>query len=98
MNDQDYIRAGVELADGFQLSPYQGDEYFSLPHGNFVPPIIDCPQQCLDALAAQLYRQLLATPDSVERETAIELCNCILIDRDPTDNTIKSIVDSGELK
>ena len=98
----DYIRKAVELADGFSLSGLGGffiDLYVPAePFPYHIKVDLELPPPfMLDALAAQLYRQLLAAPDSVKRETAIEECNSTLIDCDPTDNTIKAIVDSKVL-
>lgn len=105
MNNQDYIRAGVELADGFQLA----DEgvFFSLPYGGFVPPVKNCPQQYLDALAAQLVRQVDTVAgiefDVTSRSSSMwspvedEFGNCKIGD-DRTMNTIKAIVNSRVLE
>ena len=107
MNDT--IRKAVELADGFQLSKLTNDgTYFSLPHGGFLPPIIDCPQQYLDALAAQLVRQV---DDNGGYAVVIKRASTIIhgandppifkhcsYGSDRTRNTIKAIVDSKILE
>ncbi len=101
MNDREYIRKAVELADGFQLT---GDgKHFSLPHGNYLPAIKNCPQQYLDALAAQLVRQV----DATNYEVRMQACATTIFyggkefwqlgGKGRTMNTIKAIVDSGVL-
>lgn len=110
MNDQAYIRAGVELADGFSTDEDDFDVYAALsPRG----------QRWLDALAAQLVRQVLATNKTYLIETLgrnrdfttkfffyAEKTGPISDDhpdpivisgKDHTMNTIKAIVDSKVL-
>jgi len=101
MTDQDYIKAAVELADGWTY--HDGD----CSHEETERWFIDCklPQVWLDALAAQLVRQV-----DVLNVTNLEIYNdgvyigtdhddnIIISDSDRTMNTIKAIVDSGKLK
>ena len=108
---KDYIKAAVEQADGFQLT--SDGRYFSLPDGGYVPPIDECPQQYIDALAAQLARQVDDTEYRLivsGRFTEIMQDNfedvkrmtskCIASSKGPNRsmNTIKVVVDSKVLK
>ena len=104
MNDQEYIKAGVGLADGW----LERDEFIIGPS-----PLMDyytpegIAQPILDALAAQLVRQVDALTDygfltDESRAAGIYHCgsgsNCVIADsEDRTLNTIKAIVDSGVL-
>jgi hypothetical protein len=105
MNDTDYIRKAVELADGWDLAEGQ----LTLPNGKFTYVTKnDFPQYYLDALAAQLVRQV----DALEgywilhdgHGMAIIHSNRIddgfpqrVQNSDRTLNTIRCIVDSGVL-
>ena len=107
----DYIKAGVELADGFAPEALQVSQTEDL--------VVGFEEQFfLDALAAQLVRQVDAlpspNPDYVRRTIlGIWADSASLIefvggtyeetlvdfdDNDRTMNTIKAIVDSGVLK
>jgi hypothetical protein len=100
MNDQDYIKAAVELADGWDMVGPQiiGEGAITLTRTN---------QMILDALAAHLVRQVDATHYLFESRNDGEaiVCNCdgsgkITKASEPYDrtrNTIKAIVDSGVL-
>ena len=117
MNDQDYIRKAVELADGYAATekywygPWYGpsDGYFDYdlePTGKRVQP-------ALDALAAQLVRQVDAIAPSVAFSCGFQ--GEVFMYEENTDkewdagygvrdevgdrtmNTIKAIVDSGVL-
>ena len=101
MNDQEYIKAGVGLADGW----LERDEFIIGPS-----PLMDyyapegIAQPILDALAAQLVRQVEAAECRVTFYGAY-----VSIERDDSEhdyvgvagqrtlNTIKAIVDSGVL-
>lgn len=68
MNDQDYIRKGVELADGFEIkNPTKleiecwGEQDILWVEDYGSCPINLIPQLVFDALAAQLVRQVDAT-------------------------------------
>ena len=108
MNDQDYIRKAVELADGWNEGP-QGlaggpvMESRSGYKGSFRE------QELLDALAAQLVRQV----EGREQQSLWVFTDHSVVDfwvggaaenrgyaegPDRTMNTIKAIVDSGVLK
>jgi hypothetical protein len=109
VTDTDYIREGVKLADGFQLT--NDERYFSMPHGGYVPTIDECPQQYIDALAAQLVRQveyaehIVAVTKEVTQikhvrdnySTHVHEPVARKSGPDRTLNTIKAIVDSGVL-
>ena len=98
MNDQDYIRKAVELADGFAPE--------ALQISNTDDMVVGFEEQFfLDALAAQLCRQVDALPMiwvCAENDTS-----CVqhsefgtrAVERGPdrTMNTIKAIIDSGVL-
>ncbi len=109
MNDQDYIRKAVELANGF------GGDSFSMwidALGTNIGSVSDYsePEQwALDALAAQLIRQVDATHhyavitdientqiEDWKSGTGIMIIKSNGYDR--TMNTIKAIVDSEILK
>ena len=104
MNHQDYIRAAIDLADGWKY--YDDDPYVDSPLGSaFLSPL---KEGVLDALAAQLVRQVDAknmvhlTVD--RRGVSINGLRQRLAreersgTQDRTMNTIKAIVDSGVLK
>ena len=101
----DYIRKAVELADGWHLN---GTVFGTPNDGPDLDDIKNITQQDLDALAAQLVRQV----DAIERWIVDAECDGTDIlddyDRgslkaqalgpDRTMNTIKAIVDSGVLE
>jgi len=99
MSDEEYIRKAVELADGWVLGR---NDVLHSPCGYFAD-LTD--QPVLDALAAQLVRQVDATDASwvvttskdahVMTDDGIQAAQAIGPDR--TMNTIKAIVDSGVL-
>jgi len=122
MNDQDYIRKAVDLVDNFDWSdrgyngiwielPDGSEELFQTHQGIVVVSHPYLQQYWLDALAAQLVRQVdaLDTPDTVEithdsvwvgyRSKNNESWKRTrrTKSRDRTMNTIKAIVDSGVL-
>ncbi len=103
MKDQGTIRKAVELADGFE---YRLEHYWACGGQSFA--LDEQPSWFLDALAAQLVRQVDAIEnlqvesqkDSVAVSTADEgvvTCRKNFYDKDRTMNTIKAIVDSGVL-
>ncbi len=59
MNEQDYIRKAVELADGWETTRNDGFILPSWSANSWAYPHV--PQHILDALAAQLVRQVDAT-------------------------------------
>lgn len=102
MNNEDYIRKAVELADGWSMS----SNYVNSPTG--FQDHGECSQEIKDALAAQLVRQVDETGDirvDIYRDATQ------VFYEGPTDeemldysgghgrtmNTIKAIVDSGVL-
>lgn len=95
MTNQDYIREAVKLADGWN------------PHGGWGATVVQgrSNQKALDALAAQLVRQVDATNDywvNIDNESSCVnfhsgVNQCAACDDDRTMNTIKAIVDSGVL-
>lgn len=102
MTDNEYIRKAVELADGWEVTDT----------GDIISPIAayvgEPMHQCfLDALAAQLVRQVDALPEPI-RVLADRSCECgagrsftvvgTRHSNDRTMNTIKAIVDSEVLK
>jgi len=113
MNDQGYISKGIKLADEWDLTEGQ----LTLPGGRFTylttesgVEKIDVPQYILDALAAQLVRQVDAMDDlSVITESGCSLVHDVSRrdgysvgmanheGPDRTMNTIKAIVDSDVL-
>lgn len=108
MNDQDYIRKAVELADGWHLN----GEAFGTPNdGPDLDDIKNITQQDKDALAAQLVRQLDASNScslfvhppvgdspGYARILGVRELKVRKEGDDRTMNTIKAIVDSGVLK
>ena len=101
MNDKDYIRKAVELADEWVTydTTFLGGCYFAQHSYDKVP------QPVLDALAAQLVRQVDALEDYVLQshwdevrvvEPGLALIAAAHKD-DRTMNTLKCIVDSGVL-
>lgn len=105
MNDQGYIRTAIELADKWEQL---GETVFCSLSMTYIPGF-DVPE-CLDALAAQLVRQVDVLEHyllSVGRSctSIIEINNCgEKINKwygegpDRTMNTIKAIVDSKVLE
>ena len=108
MNDQDYIRKAVELADGGEWTEQNnirtpdGVCYY-LHDGTFAT-------ECLDALAAQLVRQVdvMVEPEIVQRWCGVDInmrneigasytVASSSIENDRTMNTIKTIVDGKVL-
>ena len=91
MNEQDYIKAAVELADGWTY--HDGD----CSHEETERWFIGCklPQVWLDALAAQLVRQVDAIDGEKIHNDFIQIG---VGPKDRTMNTIKAIVDSKVLK
>ncbi len=101
MKESEYIRAGVELADGWRVNDL--DE--QVIHCGFgLIQVLDCIKpQYLDALAAQLVRQVdeAGKEANLYCEVLIEECRageCMDWPPDRTMNTIKAIIDSGVLK
>lgn len=96
MTDNDYIRKGVELADGFQVSLTAGGnalETYYYPSGmGHTVRTGHAPQSWLDALAAQLVRQVYT--HQVRPQQFVTYVNYAL---DPID-TIRDIVDSKILE
>lgn len=102
----DTLRKAVELADGFSLKHLgafiEQDNLWELV------PVDKCPQPVLDALAAQLVRQVDAlaepTPIIVASATAVSVVlpdDAFLMDgndKGRTENTITAIVESGVLE
>ena len=104
MNDQDYFKEGVELADGWVT--YKDADYFLGANYFACHAYDDAPQPVLDALAAQLVRQIPkpygiwqypigVSISSMDLEDGRELSKVEGPDR--TMNTIKAIVDSKVL-
>ena len=105
----DYIKRAVELADGWE---YEQDDiepeciYLSAADGTYWHldeesiPLTELPRILLDALAAQLVRQVDASDytfsSNVDRGASVGLIKHI-DGPDRTMNTIKAIVDSGVL-
>jgi hypothetical protein len=100
MTDQDYIRKAVELADGWDLFQDVDCLYIDVDGRTFE----EDHQLILDALAAQLVRQVDAQGEEVwVCSTEVEITDMqdrlILIEGpDRTLNTIKAIVESGVLE
>ena len=114
MTDEEYIRAGVELADGWRFNTpeererhdtsYWRQELVRIPSfGHYALPLS---QQAVDALAAQLVRQVEVLPEPI-RVLADKSCEVgaggsftvvgTRYSNDRSMNTIKAIVDSGVL-
>ena len=109
MNDQDYIKEGVELAGWLEVD--EEGEYLQIPDtptSSYLDEIIaTCDQYLLDALAAQLARQV----DALTDYSGVRVCPNIteifhiagqphipVTGPDRTMNTIKAIVDSKALE
>ena len=111
MNDQDYIKTGAELADGWTWT-HTGDgktlSTIKAPHGFRFYRVNDGFSQVgLDALAAQLVRQVDEHHEVFAKRTKTHVCsalvdggNSLAMQRGPdrTMNTIKAVVDSGVLE
>ena len=110
--EEQYIRAGAEQADGFEVF---GDGGRISIYGVALSwPISDCPAFIQDAIAAQLKRQVDAISDGNEGLYVNEASNVTSIYRyggegqeqleaaasgpDRTMNTLRCIVDSGVLR
>lgn len=95
MNNDDYIRKAVELADGWYITHiYDGEDIVAWTDRQYPPSFVlqSMDRWGLDALAAQLVRQV----DALEGYWVKNIC-CISGD-DRTLNTIKAIVNSGVLE
>lgn len=107
MNDQDYIREAVELADKGLWRYYKDVKNVHIVDTG-IYSINDLPQPIIDALAAQLVRQV----DSLEQYAIHSVFGYVSViapgeglvvlatgtGTDRTMNTIKSIVDSKALR
>ena len=114
MNDQDYIRRAVELADGWSWSTIYDDHVCILNEGNPYGWHTRADQIIKDALAAQLVRQVCVMPeyDVIISKDGTEVFSgghvkgieydiktiAMARGNDITMNTIKAIVDSGVLE
>ncbi len=108
MTDNDYIRKAVELADGFMLNGNLiGGSFMFDVGGSIEIPTIEDNQWLLDALAAQLVRQMdelilysvhiKPIGAFIDHEgTGERITDCYLTGG-RTMNTIKAIVDSKVL-
>lgn len=97
MNNEDYIRKAVELADGFEWDA-ERDVIIYTQYGQ-----LNCARDepmCLDHLAAQLVRQVerkgYAFESNASMQSSVGLVKHVS-GNDRTMNTIKAIVDSGVL-
>jgi len=110
----DYIREAVELADGWDnykhkdTGEYLGPIYGAFPIGTFAINLVGNYPPILDALAAQLVRQVDAIGSGsgvwifssyceVHNEYCLQTTRTHENTDDRTMNTIKAIVDSGVL-
>ena len=113
MTDEEIIRRGVELADGWYVSDGQLYHEFGPSQYEFIATVLSDPDQyLLDGLAAQLTRQVDALGDyhfvseSYGRAAVIQYKNGNFIprvvaeveDKDRTMNTLRAIVESGVLE
>ena len=107
MNDQDYIRAGIELADGWEYDDDIHNKVWVRPDHYVYANNDDSQQIYLDALAAQLVRQVDAL-DNIDidchkertylREwSGLHRDEVEAIGSDRTMNAIKVVVDSEVL-
>ena len=106
MTDQDYIKAGVGLADGWEI---EGGIVYPPFRNHPVAMSVENPHTpILDALAAQLVRQVDALDNlwvcieddrtSIQHDTDGTVAQLLQMEKpDRTLNTIKAIVDSGAL-
>lgn len=100
MNNQDYIRAGVELADGWENGPENGPGSNVVQCGFGNDQSLDSIKQpYLDALTAQLVRQC----DSKGILVYCKVLTLMIGDEkyggaDRTMSTIKAIIDSKVLE
>ena len=100
------IRKAVELADGWHM---RGDNWFYYERQNGAFPIENLPKQAIDALAAQLVRQVDALPvgetevwvrrsiswiEHEDSDTPIKRCDGL----DRTMNTLRAIIESKVLE
>ena len=106
----DYIREAVGLADGFE---WPTEMYATREFGPIERPVLVVGQRFLDALAAQLVRQVCAIPkyDVIISKDGTEIFSgghvkgveydietlSMVRSDDITMNTIRAIVDSGVL-
>lgn len=108
MTDKEYIRKAVELADDFLFKPYHDNGFrFLLPnepdghYNELIRGFDNLPQWYLDALAAQLVRQVDALAPKAQRPfiswESTSISGLGMIGPDRTMNTIKAIIDSGVL-
>lgn len=109
----DYIRKAVELADGFDHSGRTCWRIQVSDHYPIAAPKKSPPSWFLDALAAQLVRQVDALPDCLEWDEFLSMSDMAgfyrwdhdgpestyppVVGPDRTMNTIRAIVDSGVL-
>ena len=106
MTDEEYIRAGAELADGWAWEVEDDGSYLDGPDMGWHQDCISIVAK--DALAAQLVRQVDALDPLYVIHIAAEITEIYLDNAslavagysqdDRTMNTIKVIVDSGVLK
>jgi len=111
MNDQDYIRKAVELADGFDNQTDEAGDYIEMDDAPYTTVYLDIPRQddqwFFDALAAQLVKQVDAmilyrlriepTGAFMDHEGTGERMSDSTFGGDRTMNTIKAVVDSEVL-
>jgi hypothetical protein len=105
MNDQDYIREGAKLANGWKIGSDTFNTYVYFSAWKEILPGLSQPM--LDALAAQLVRQVDDTVgyyvDTYIGASVISSSHtgesiARIMSDDRTMNTIKAIVDSEVLK
>jgi hypothetical protein len=103
MNDQDYIRKAVELADAWDVVDRFGEDFIESPEGFGTPTKVN-DQTLIDALATQLVRQVDAMDEmltSTGKGTAGiyqgDKCLGWASGPDRTMNTIRAVVESGIL-
>lgn len=110
MNDTDYIKAGVELAEGWEPCLYEGTgEMYAAEVFDIGDQVYPEEQHHKDALAAQLIRQVDAIStdklyfqsdtEDVTVHTGEEFVSPVIVaGPDRSMNSIRAIVDSGVLK
>ncbi|KKM71033.1 hypothetical protein LCGC14_1434620 [marine sediment metagenome] len=106
MNNQDYVRKAVKLADGWQLT--NDEEYVIPPYGGYCPSIMNFERLFFDALAAQLVRQVDALNnidvDCYGERIYLRVWSGLhrkeveVVGTNRTMNTIKAIVDASVLE
>lgn len=102
MNDQDYIRKAVELADGFENQIDDAGNYVEIDDVPYTKIYLDVPvlhdQWFFDALAAQAVRQ--ACDDAVDFLSLMQKVAELRLEtgEDFAICTIKAIVDNWVLK